>query len=122
MEGMVEDVGIRDPDPGKAVDLEISLLDVGEEGSPLKGLNFNDNSDLSKLLLDHGRDAPAHFVLRCLVRQPESGERSLAIGIGVSGFVEEAPRPYRVELYRGEIRIVGPGSRGEDRGDEVGTP
>ena len=108
MEGVVEDVGVRDPYPGEAVDLEGSLLDVGEEGSPLKGLDLNGNSALAELLLDNGRDAPAHLVLRCLVRQPEAGERAVAVRIGEPGFVEKQPRPRRIERHRGKIRIFRP--------------
>jgi hypothetical protein len=118
----MEDVGVRDPDPGEAADLEVSFLDAGEEGSPLKGLDLNGNTYLSKLLLDHGRDAPAHFVLRRLVRQSEAGERTVAVGIGEPGFVEEPPRPCRIERHRGKIRIVRPRPRGVDRGYEVGAP
>jgi len=77
---------------------------------------------LPKLLLDDGRDAPADLVLRRLVRQPETGERAVTVGIGEPGFVEEPPRPRRIERHRGKIRIVRPGPGREDRGDEVGTP
>src|SRR5512140_291880 len=108
MEGVVEDVGVGDPDPGETVDLEVSFLDVGEEGSPFKGLYFKGNAYLSKLLLDDGRDASAHFVLRRLVRQSEAGERTFAVGIGEPGFVEESARLPRIERRRRKIRIVRP--------------
>jgi len=103
------EVGIGDPRPGQAEDLEVAALDVVVEGGELVGADLEADARLARHRLDDLRLQQRGLVGRGLVGEREAGQRSLGpVGVGESGLVEQRAGRRRVVGERRQLLVARP--------------
>ena len=95
MEHAAQHVGVRHADPLQREQLEVPFEHVRIQGREFVGADVEIDADLFQILLDDRGLKPNELVGRYLQRQPEARLRSVAVGIAVAGFVENARREDR---------------------------
>ena len=105
MKGQSQQVGVADADPRERVQIEATRAHVGEEAGPFRGFDLQANADTRQVGGHHFGDAAPQLEVGGLVAQFEAHARTVAVGVGVAGGVEQRRRSPRVVPVAPHVRV-----------------